>query len=167
MRTVFLVQGLLALGLLAGCGRSEAVSLGRTGGAPPRLILTSSVVAINGAVLGEATLYEEVQGDRLVMKVTGLPEGRHEIHVHDVAECSGVAFADAGPERADKLPMLEVAADGAGSLYADLPLPRLRDPQAPRLDNDGMAMTIVVDGQPLGCVPFTMTAKTPGAIDGD
>jgi Cu/Zn superoxide dismutase len=145
--------------MLAGCGRPEGESLGRMGGAPPRLILTSSLVAGNGAVLGEATLFEELQGDRLVLKVQGLPTGRHSVDLHDLARCSGENFADAGPARDPALPVLEVEDNGIGALYADVPPPRLRDAAAPRLDADGMALTVRIGARRIACAPFRMTAE--------
>jgi hypothetical protein len=149
---------LLVAVVLAGCGRPEGESLGRMGGAPPRLILTSSLVAANGAVLGEAMLFEELQGDRLVLKVQGLPAGRHSVDLHEAARCSGANFADAGLPTGPALPLLEVEENGTGALYADLPPPRLRDAAAPRLDGDGMALTVRIDALRLACAPFRMTA---------
>lgn len=149
----------LLLCLLAACSGPKGESLGRMGGAPPSLILSSGMIAANGAWLGEATLFEEVQGDRLVLKLSGLPEGRHAVELHDKARCSGDGFADAGPARPEALPALEVEKDGAGELYADLPLPRLRG-EAGRLDADGMAVTIRMgkDGAALrlGCATFRL-----------
>jgi hypothetical protein len=153
---------LLVAVMLAGCARPEGESLGRMGGAPPRLILTSSLIAANGAVVGEATLFEELQGDRLVLKVQGLPAGRHMVDLHDGARCSGDNFADAGPARDAPrdlaLPVLEVEENGTGALYADLPPPRLRGAAAPRLDADGMALTVRIGALRIACAPFRMTA---------
>ena len=86
------MRRLLLLCLLAACSGPKGESLGRMGGAPPTLILTSGMIAANGAWLGEATLFEEVQGDRLVLKLNGLPEGRHVVALHDVARCDGPGF---------------------------------------------------------------------------
>lgn len=164
MRTYLVVF----LGLVA-CAGPRGESLGKVGGAPPSLILTSGMLASNDARLGEATLYEELQGDRLVLKLAGLPKGRVETTLHDRARCSGTGFADAGPARREALPVMEVEADGKAELYADLPAPRLRDEASPRLDADGMAVIISLQGDaaplPLGCATFRL--RNAGAIDGD
>jgi len=162
------MRRVLLLCLLAACSGPKGESLGRMGGAPPSLILTSGMIAANGAWLGEATLFEELQGDRLVLKLSGLPEGRHMVELHDRARCQGPDFADAGPARADALPALEVEKNGSAELYADLPSPRLRG-DAGRLDADGMAVTVRMSsggqGVRLGCATFRLA--NPGAIDGD
>ncbi len=148
----------LALLLMTGaCSRvAEGESLGRMGGAPPILMLTSSVQATNGSVLGEARLIEEMQGDRLVMAVKGLPEGRYLVQFHANSRCSGAGFADAGPALADPLPPLVVEADGRGDLFADIAPPRLRAAGEPRLDADGTALVVSLGGQPIGCAAFRL-----------
>jgi Cu-Zn family superoxide dismutase len=153
---------LLLLLVLAGCGRSQGESLGKMGGAPPTLILNSGLIAANGAFLGEANLLEELQGDRLVLKLTGLPPGRHAVALHGTAKCGGAGFSDAGPPLSDTMPVLEIGDDGAGDYYADLPLPRLRDPVTPRLDADGMAVTTRMQGQPLACATFRLPPRKTG-----
>lgn len=162
------MRRLLWLCLLAACSAPRGESLGRMGGAPPTLILTSGMIAGNGAWLGEATLFEEVQGDRLVLKLNGLPEGRHVVRLHDVARCDGAGFAGAGPARDEDLPRLDVEKDGAAELYADLPGPRLRGAGG-RLDADGMAVTVALvsggEAVPLGCATFRLGGS--GATDGD
>lgn|GEM_PF-3883745 len=155
----------LLLLALAACSSPKGESLGRMGGAPPSLILTTGMLASNGALLGEATLYEELQGDRLVLKLTGLPQGRLQTTLHDRARCRGTGFADAGPARAEALPLMEVEEGGKAELYADMPAPRLRGGSAPRLDADGMAVIVSLQDVPLGCATFSM--GNPGAIDGD
>ena len=170
---------LLPLCVLAACAGPRGESLGRMGGAPPSLILTTGMLAANGAWLGEATLFEELQGDRLVLNLSGLPEGRHMVELHDRGQCGGPGFADAGPARADVLPALEVDKDGKAELYADLPDPRLRRTAGARLDVDGMAVTIRMTGPEmgvrLGCATFRLSAApatsratgNSGATDGD
>jgi Cu/Zn superoxide dismutase len=154
------LPALLLASLLAGCGAApRAESLGRMGGTPPTLQVTAPLVAGNGAPLGEAVLLEESGGDRLVLRATGLPEGRHRAALHARARCTGQGFADAGPALA-ALPPLEVDAAGQGDLFADLPA-RLRGSGAALLDDDGLSVLISIADTPIACAAFRPARPQP------
>lgn len=152
--------------LLAACGSSGTeTSLGRMGGAPPTLVITSDLIAANGARLGDAIVTEEAQGDRIVIQARGVPEGRHPVTLHSTGTCAGPDFASAGPEFAS-LPPLASESSGRAELYADLPAPRLRATTDAMLDADGLAVIVSFGGQRIACAAIRYRAKT-GAIDGD
>lgn len=145
---------LLLLLLATGCTTERGVSLGRTGGVVPSLVLTSPLMASNGAAIGEAILIEEASGDRLVLRARGLPEGQHPVSIHATSRCSGQGFAEAGVVKPGTLPPLAAEADGRADLFAELPAPRLRGTPDARLDDDGMALIVSVAGQPIACAAF-------------
>ncbi|GGI88756.1 hypothetical protein GCM10007973_26420 [Polymorphobacter multimanifer] len=140
--------------VLSGCAADRATSLGKVGGEAPRLVLTTPLVATNGATIGEAVLTEVASVDRIFIRAKGLPAGRHPVTIHAVARCSGDGFADAGAELPGVLPPIEAESDGRADLFADLPAPRLRGAADARLDADGMALIVRVAGQPIGCAAF-------------
>jgi Cu/Zn superoxide dismutase len=139
---------------ITGCAADTATSLGRVGGEAPRLVLTTPLVATNGATIGEAVLIEVASVDRIVIRAKGLPAGRHPVTIHAIARCSGTDFADAGTEVAGALPPIEAESDGGADLFADLPVPRLRGSTDARLDSDGLALIVRIAGQPIGCAAF-------------
>ncbi len=163
MRSAILI--LLPLMLLACSGDNSETSLGRMGGAPPSLILNADLIGIGGARLGDVTLTEELQGDRIVIRARGFPEGRLPVSLHAVAQCSGGDFEAAGPPLAS-LPPLEAESSGVAELFADLPLPRLRGAQGSWLDSDGLSIIVQRGDQRIACAALRYGGKT-GAIDGD
>lgn len=151
---------------LASCSNNDgAVSLGRMGGAPPRLILTSDLQAAGGVTIGSVVVTEEVQADRIVIRASGMPEGKHPVSLHPAGQCSSP-----GAATADALPPLEAAENGVADLYADIPGPRLRGTPDARLDADGFAVIVSIAGQRFACAAFSYQANQQGesgAIDGD
>ncbi|WP_416908228.1 MAG: hypothetical protein ACMVO5_00970 [Polymorphobacter sp.] len=157
MRAVIPVLLPPVLLLLAACGGSKGVSLGRMGGAPPSLIITSTLVARDTAI-GTVTLTEEVQGDRIVIRASGLPEGRHKVMLHSQP-------CPAAGAQTDTLPPLESDAEGKSELYADLPSPRLRGSEGARLAGP-LAVTVSIAGERFACADIRYKGNS-GAIDGD
>lgn len=90
---------------------------------------TADLIDTNGNSVGVAKLTEEEDGVRVKVNVTGLPEGMHGFHFHEIGKCEAPDFESAGshfnPTGADHglenesgphagdLPNLEVGADGA------------------------------------------------------
>lgn len=159
MRAVLPALILPAFALLAACSNDRAVSLGRMGGAAPRLIITSDLQAMAGSIIGSATLTEELQADRIVIRASGLPEGRHPVTLH-AGQC-----ADPGTVT-DDLPPLEATTDGKAELFADIPAPRLRGLADARLGDGGFSVIVSIAGQRFACAGFKYTNNS-GAIDGD
>lgn len=145
--------------LLAACSNQGAVSLGRMGGAPPALILTSNLEATGGSSIGTVTLTQEVQGDRIVIRASGVPEGRHIVTLH-AGSCAYPGVLT------DTLPPLEATAVGKAELFADIPLPRLRGETDARLNEKTLAVAVSIAGQRFACADFAYQEKS-GAIDGD
>jgi superoxide dismutase, Cu-Zn family len=93
----------------------------------------ADIMDAKGAKVGTAKIKAVKDGVEISVKVMGLPEGDHGIHIHTVGKCEGPAFTTAGghfnptsahhgmnntmdphPHLGD-LPNLKVAADGKGS----------------------------------------------------
>lgn len=86
----------------------------------------------SGQSVGTVAFFEEKDGVRIAVKATGLPPGKHGIHIHTVAKCDPPDFTSAGGHfnptgkshglqnpagpHAGDLPNLVVGADGKGSL---------------------------------------------------
>ncbi|MEI6486925.1 MAG: superoxide dismutase family protein [Sphingomonadales bacterium] len=154
MRRLALFLPLLAL---AACG-PKAESLGRVGGAPPSLMLSTRLLTAQGNTLGEVELLQKADGVQLIASVKGLPAGLYGLHLHAVGQCAGPDFTSAGPHfnpagkahgrdnpmgaHAGDLPNIEVDAKGAGMLNTELPGLRLKDGAAPLIDADGAAVVL-------------------------
>jgi Cu-Zn family superoxide dismutase len=89
---------------------------------------TAELIDTNGNSVGVAELAEEEDGVRVKVNVTGLPEGVHGFHFHEIGKCKAPDFESAGSHfnptgaehglenesgpHAGDLPNLEVGADG-------------------------------------------------------
>jgi superoxide dismutase, Cu-Zn family len=113
----------------------------------------------SGKVLGTATLSQQADGVKIVVNVTGVPAGKHGMHLHAVGKCEGPDFTTAGghfnPEtkqhgalnpagqHAGDLPNLVVAADGTGSFNGvDTRVTLASGPANSLFDADGTAVVI-------------------------
>jgi superoxide dismutase, Cu-Zn family len=142
---------------LSACG-PKTESLGRVGGAPPSLMLTTRLLTAEGNSLGEVELLQMADGVQLIASVKGLPAGEYAMHLHAVGRCTGPDFASAGPHfnpagkshgrdnpmgaHAGDLPNLVVTDKGVGEMNLMLPGLRLADGTAPLLDGDGAAVVL-------------------------
>lgn len=119
---------------------------------------TATLVDAGGADVGSVEIYSTVNG--LLMRVTasGLPEGWHGFHLHELGDCSAEDFSSAGEHynptdrghglmaeagaHAGDLPNIHVAA--SGEVMADITseILSLTDGDAPILDGDGSAFII-------------------------
>jgi Cu-Zn family superoxide dismutase len=154
MHRAALILPLLAL---AACG-PKTESLGRVGGAPPSLMLSTRLLTADGNRLGEVELLQMAEGVQLIATVKGLPAGQYAMHLHAVGRCTGPDFASAGPHfnpagkqhgrdnpmgaHAGDLPNLAVTEKGMADMNLMLPGLRLVDGDAPLLDADGAAVVL-------------------------
>lgn len=152
---------LLPLLLVAACA-SGGESLGRSGGTPPALILTSEVIGGTGDALGKAVVSQSSDGARVQLTVTGLPAGTYAVHLHAIGRCDTPAFTSAGGHfnpamkqhgtlnpagaHAGDLPNMTVTDDRRGSLDAMVAGLRLTGGDASLVDADGA--TIMVHASP-------------------
>jgi Cu-Zn family superoxide dismutase len=148
---------ILPLLALAACG-PKTESLGRVGGAPPSLMLSTRLLTADGNSLGEVELLQMAEGVQLIATVKGLPVGQYAMHLHAVGRCVGPDFTSAGPHfnpagkqhgrdnpmgsHAGDLPNLAVTEKGVGEMNLMLPGLRLADGDAPLLDADGAAVVL-------------------------
>ena len=154
MRRLSLLLPLLAL---AACG-PKTESLGRVGGAPPSLMLSTRLLTAQGNSLGEVELLQMADGVQLIASVKGLPAGQYGMHLHAVGQCVGPDFTSAGPHfnpsakqhgrdnpmgaHTGDLPNLEVDAVGVGAMNLLVPGLRLADGESPLIDADGAAVVL-------------------------
>ena len=158
---LFPVALLLPAVALAACA-SQGESMGRIGGAAPKLLITTQLLGPGGEALGIATLAQENDGVQVTAALSGLPAGSYAMHLHAVGKCEGPVFTSAGGhfnpamkqhgqlnpagEHSGDLPNIVVGDDRKGSMTALRPGLRLVDGDAPLLDADGAA--VVVHAQP-------------------
>ena len=142
---------------LAACG-PQRESLGRVGGAPPSLMLSTRLLTADGNSLGEVELLQMADGVQLIATVKGLPAGQYGMHLHAVGRCIGPEFTSAGPHfnpaakqhgrdnpmgaHAGDLPNLDVNDKGVGEINLMLPGLRLADGTTPLIDADGAAVVL-------------------------
>lgn len=152
---------LLLLPVLAACA-SKGESMGKTGGAAPKLMVTTQLLTPAGEPLGTATLTQEGDGVQVSASLSGPPAGTYAIHLHSVGKCEGPDFKTAGGhfnpamkqhghlnpagEHSGDLDNITVAANRKGSLVESRPGLRLVDGDAPLIDADGAA--VVLHAQP-------------------
>lgn len=100
--------------------------------APTFVVGNAAIMDPQGKVLGLASFRETRLGVRIEVKVTGMPPGKHGIHIHGAGKCDGPDFTSAGGHfnlnekqhgipgaataHAGELPNLEVGPDGRGTL---------------------------------------------------
>ena len=180
----------LPLLVLAACG-PKTESLGRVGGAPPSLMLSTRLLTAEGNSLGEVELLQMAEGVQLIATVKGLPAGQYAMHLHGVGRCVGPDFTSAGPHfnpagkrhgrdnpmgaHAGDLPNLAVTEKGIGEMSLLLPGLRLADGDTPLLDADGAAVVLHAKADdyrsdPAGNAGSRIACgevrKTDGATDG-
>ncbi len=142
------VVGFAAIVMFVGCASAQNASTGA--GAELR--------KPDGQVVARAIVTPSSQGLRLQIEVTGLPPGTYGAHIHMTGRCEAPDFASAGghwnpmsrqhgsenpqgPHMGD-LPNLVVAANGTGTLSAEIPHGALRGGDHAVLDAGGAAVIV-------------------------
>jgi Cu-Zn family superoxide dismutase len=151
--------GAAALGiLLVGCSHSGTSSMGRIRDVPPKLMVTSEVIAPSGDPLGKAIVSQEADGTRVHLEIHGLPPGSYGVHLHAIGKCEGPGFTSAGGhfnpgmkqhgsmnpagEHAGDLPNIIIGDNSQGTLDALQKGLRLADGPAPLLNADGASIMV-------------------------
>lgn len=122
--------------------------------APQQFAFTGS----DGAPLGSVTVTEDAAGLMLSVSATGLPAGRHGIHLHEKGLCEGPKFVSAGSHwnpnakqhgrdnpagaHLGDLVNLEVAADGSAKTGFPIPGAMIASGSVMLGDADGTALVI-------------------------
>ena len=60
-------------------------------------VATASLVDARGQDRGTATIIRKAGSLTMTLDATGIPAGKHGIHLHQVGKCEGPAFTSAGP----------------------------------------------------------------------
>ncbi|GAB7024906.1 superoxide dismutase family protein [Geotalea toluenoxydans] len=120
--------------------------------------VSSSIVDTTGKSIGTATFAERKGGVEVTVKVSGLPPGKHGMHIHENGKCEPPGFATAGahfnptgrhhgaghPEgkHAGDLPNLEVKGNGTAELTATAEGATLGKGKTSLLKDGGTALII-------------------------
>jgi Cu-Zn family superoxide dismutase len=126
--------------------------------APGATTATAALQDAQGASVGTATLEEGESGVRISLQLTGLPEGTHGFHIHQVGQCTAPGFESAGPHfnptsrqhglenpqgpHAGDMENVEVAAGGTAQLAVDNDRVTLGEGANSLLDADGSAIVL-------------------------
>ena len=127
-----LALALLPLGLLASCGTKEVVPDATTDPDPTEEAAATFGLETGMDAAGSVSFTQTEKGVTIVASLTGLPPGKHGIHLHEKGLCELPDFASAGEHfnptnqphacppvtsrHAGDLGNIEIGADGTGRL---------------------------------------------------
>ena len=154
-------KGLVVVALFLMAGWGTAWSAGADTASPPAG--SAEIMDRQGKSVGTAALKEDDKGVSLAVAVSGLPPGRHGIHIHAAGKCDPPEFKTAmghfNPygrkhglknsegSHAGDLPNLEVGPDGSGQFTTTLEGVSLKA-VAPGSLRDGAGTSIVIHAGP-------------------
>lgn len=152
---------IISLGVfLVGCGdKDEKAEQQSVSDSSVALTATAKVMSSNNESLGEAIFEEQADGVKVTVTVSGLPAGKHGMHIHEVGKCEGPDFGTAGghfnPTQKEHgkdnphghhlgdLPNLEVAEDGTATMSVLAEGVTLqKDAEHSLMDGEGTALVI-------------------------
>ena len=133
-RSVLAMIGLVAISCAGGAnvGRSSATpNVDSFDESPTAIVANAALQDKDGKVVGLVSFRETRLGVRVDVKVTGLPPGKHGMHIHETGKCDAPDFASAGGHfningqqhgipgattaHAGEMPNLEVNEKGTGT----------------------------------------------------
>lgn len=152
---------IISLGVfLVGCAdKDEKAEQQSVSDSSVALTATAKVMSSDNKSLGEAKFEEQADGVKVTVTVSGLPAGKHGMHIHEVGKCEGPEFGTAGghfnPTQKEHgkdnphghhlgdLPNLEVAEDGTATMSVLAEGVTLqKDAEHSLMDGEGTALVI-------------------------
>lgn len=131
MRALSAIVCVLSVGAIS-CGGGGAKPEGPPSGAAAEKAVTTIKGPDGSPIEGTVTFIQQGDEVRIVADISGAPEGKHGIHLHEFGECSGDDFTSAGshfnptdaphacppvePRHAGDFGNIEIGADGKGHL---------------------------------------------------
>ena len=137
MKSVYAVVALIGLVAIACAGGANVGRSSATANpdsfdeSPTAQIANATLQDKDGKVVGLVSFRETRLGVRIDVKVTGLPPGKHGMHIHEMGKCDGPDFMTAGghfningqqhglpgaiTSHAGEIPNLEVTEKGTGT----------------------------------------------------
>jgi Cu-Zn family superoxide dismutase len=64
---------------------------------PDAVVATANLLDSNGAAIGTVRMFSEPTGIMLRINASGIPAGKHGVHLHSVGKCEAPKFTSAGP----------------------------------------------------------------------
>jgi Cu-Zn family superoxide dismutase len=61
------------------------------------VVATANLLDSNGAAIGTVRMFSEPTGIMLRINASGIPAGKHGVHLHSVGKCEAPKFTSAGP----------------------------------------------------------------------
>jgi Cu-Zn family superoxide dismutase len=121
----------------------------------------ADIMDVSGKSIGTATLTEQKDGVKVMLKVSGLAPGKHGFHIHETGTCTTPDFKSAGGhfnpfhkhhgmenpqgKHVGDFPNLEVKEDGTAEVTVVAEGATLRKGQASLLKKGGTALVIHAD----------------------
>lgn len=144
---------------LVGCAGSEKKAEKEDATSDAPLTASAKVISSSNESVGEARFEEEDNGVKVTVEVSGLPPGKHGMHIHEVGKCEGPDFGTAGGHfnptlkehgkdnphghHLGDLPNLEVKEDGTATMtvFAE-GLTLQKDAEHSIMDGEGTSIVI-------------------------
>lgn len=97
LKYCILVIGAFSISMVTACGGTkQATTTAETAAREQRQTAHADLKNAKGESVGSATFTETLEGVKIEVHLSGLPPGKHGIHIHDVGQCDGPDFKTAG-----------------------------------------------------------------------